>query len=116
MTGIVEIQRRILREDWDIYGDLLSSLKTSIQDTSREIEEQAQLIEDDIHKDIFYDSMENWQATGLVQMNSFFSICFALFEFQLVQICSIEQRLIGDAKALDFSRGICDGSCEKVPE
>ena len=113
MATIVQIRRRSLLDQWDTYENLLSSLKASIQSTSQEIEEQAQLFEDDLQKDMFYESFEPEQTKTLIQMNALFAILFALFEFQLVEICRIERWLNSKSAPLDLGTGSVMRSVEQ---
>lgn len=94
-------ERARIVHDMNLYRKFLDSLESrveeALQDWQQDIDKEAERIEDEEYRAAFYEfhSEEYYdiQHYKVILMNSFFTSCFALFEYHLVRICEgVQQR------------------------
>ena len=99
------LERMLISGKWELHRRFLDlaepHLETTWQDFLREIEQQAQQIDDKRGREEFYEfyvpeEYFDHQELLVILTHSFFVASFALFENQLLQICKNAQRKCGN--------------------
>ena len=103
LVGLSEAEWFLMSHRWELHSRFLDLVEPHLENTLRDwkeaIEKQAQELDDEDARDMFYDFHsdeyhERLEFKGIL-MNSFFSASFALFENQLTEICQSAQQNSG---------------------
>ena len=99
LVGLSEAEWFLMSHRWELHSRFLDLVEPHLENTLRDweqaIEQQAEELDDDDTRDMFYDFHsdeyhERLEFKGIL-MNSFFSASYALFENQLTGICQNAQ-------------------------
>lgn len=103
VVGFYESYDHVIRYSWKNQRQFLGIVEPYLDDLAsnweQEMNRQAQHIEDAEYRRIFYESHEDiydeFQQYQVILLNSFFTASFALFERQLMMLCSFAKQSSG---------------------